>query len=158
VLLERADGASPEMVDAVLANRPGSPLDAEARLQALEEFLRLPEASVLSAINKRIGNILRKAPADAGAVVQLAVLTEAAEIRLHAVLAQLEGTVAELMTQRHYGEALRALLALAAPVDAFFDGIMVMDENPQRRDNRLALLRDVQRLLGAVADLSRLPG
>jgi glycyl-tRNA synthetase beta chain len=146
------------MVDAVLANRPGSPLDAESRLRALEEFLRLPEAGVLSAINKRIGNILRKAPADAGAVVQLAVLTEAAEIRLHAVLAQLEGTVAELMTQRHYGEALRALLALAAPVDAFFDGIMVMDENPQRRDNRLALLRDVQRLLGGVADLSRLPG
>ena len=62
LLLERADGTSPEMLDAVLALRPHSPLDALQRLEALKTFLRLPEAPVLTAINKRIVNILRKAP------------------------------------------------------------------------------------------------
>ena len=55
-------------------------------------------------------------------------------------------------------KSLRALIALRGPVDDFFERVMVMDENPERRDNRLALLRDVHRLLGGVADLSRLPG
>jgi glycyl-tRNA synthetase beta chain len=158
LLLERGDGTSPEMIDAVLAKRPQSPLDADARLQALKEFLRLPEALLLTAINKRIGNILRKAPLEAHAVVQASVLTEPAELRLHRVLEELQGTVGEIAARGQYGESLRALIALAAPVDAFFESIMVMDENPERRTQRLALLRDVQRLLGIVADLSRLPG
>ena len=63
LLLERADGTSAEMIDAVLAGKPGSPLDADERLQALKDFLTLPDAPILAAINKRIGNILRKAPA-----------------------------------------------------------------------------------------------
>jgi glycyl-tRNA synthetase beta chain len=66
--------------------------------------------------------------------------------------------VLEATNQRRYADSLRALVALRAPVDAFFDGVMVMDENPLKRDNRLALLRDVQILLSGVADLSRLPG
>ena len=66
LLIERADGSTTEMVEAVLANRPVSPVDAEARLRALREFLLLPDAGVLTAINKRIANILRKAPAGQG--------------------------------------------------------------------------------------------
>jgi glycyl-tRNA synthetase beta chain len=157
VFLERADGTTAEMVDAVLANRPDSPLDAEERLAALRGFLELPDAGVLTGLNKRIGNILKKAPADTHSVSASA-LGEEAERRLHEAIESLRGRVAADAAARRYAESLRALVVLAAPVAEFFERIMVMDENLERRANRLALLRDAQRLLGAVADLSRLPG
>jgi glycyl-tRNA synthetase beta chain len=155
---ERADGTSSEMIDAVLAVRPASPLDADERLQALKEFLRLPDAPLLTALNKRIGNILRKAQLPAQAAVEAAAFTEDAERRLHRALIEVRRGVAEAAAERRYGESLTNLIALSAPVADFFERIMVMDENVERRTNRLALLRDAQRLLGTVADLSRLPG
>ncbi len=158
LVLERADGTSVEMIDAVLANRPASPLDADSRLQALKEFLRLPGAGVLTAINKRIANILRKAPPDRDAEVRLDALAEPAEHALHRAVTELRGIVAESVAGRDYAGGLRSLSSLSAAVDDFFETVMVMDEDPARRRNRLALLRDVQRLLGGVADLSRLPG
>jgi glycyl-tRNA synthetase beta chain len=158
VLLERAGGTTAEMIDAVLAGRPHSPLDADARLQALKEFLQLPGAGVLSAINKRIANILKRAHLDEDATVNSSVLTEDAERRLHGLLAELSGSVGRSIAARRYAESLRALIVLRDSVDDFFEHVMVMDENPERRNNRLALLRDAQRLLGGVADLSRLPG
>jgi glycyl-tRNA synthetase beta chain len=158
LLLERGDGTSAEMIDAVLANRPGSPLDADKRLQALREFLQLPEAKVLTAINKRIANILKKTALGSDVRVQVDGLTEEAEIALHRVLEALRGSVMESMAQGRYGDALNASTGLRAAVDDFFERIMVMDENAGRRSNRLALLRDARALLGGVADLSRLPG
>jgi glycyl-tRNA synthetase beta chain len=157
VLLEQP-GTTSEMLDAVLANRPGSPLDAAARLQALQEFLQLPEAAVLAAINKRIANILKKSSIESDAAVDADALTEDAERQLHQVLRELRVPVQDATERRHYAQSLKALVGLRVPVDDFFERIMVMDENIERRNNRLALLRDVQRLLGGVADLSRLPG
>lgn len=158
LVLERADGTTPEAIDAVLAARPASPLDADDRLQALKAFLRLPEAPVLTALNKRIGNILRKAQPEANAQVEPAAFTEDAERRLHGALTEVQRASNAAAAERRYASALTALIGLSAPVADFFDRIMVMDENPGRRTNRLALLRDAQRLLGTVADLSRLPG
>jgi glycyl-tRNA synthetase beta chain len=158
LVLERADGTSVEMIDAVLANRPASPLDADARLQALKEFLRLPDAGVLTAINKRIANILRKAPLERGVEAQTSAFTEPAEHALHRALTELRRSVGESIARGDYAQSLRSLISLSATVDDFFESIMVMDEDLGRRHNRLALLRDVQRLLGGVADLSRLPG
>jgi glycyl-tRNA synthetase beta chain len=158
LLLERGDGTTAEMIDAVLASRPRSPLDADRRLQALREFLPLPDAKVLTALNKRIANILKKAALGRDAAVQVEELTEEAEIALHRVLVALRGSVQQALAAGHYAEALRAAIGLRAAVDDFFERIMVMDENMERRTNRLALLRDVQLLLGGVADLSRLPG
>jgi len=158
LLLERADGTTAEMIDAVLAGRPSSPLDVETRLQALKAFLLLPDAGVLTAINKRIVNILRKAPHGPPLAVQTAALAEEAELALHRVLGELGGTVELAIAERRYADALRALTGLSGAVDEFFEKIMVMDENLDRRNNRLALLRNVQVLLGGVADLSRLPG
>ncbi len=158
LVLERSDGTTAEMIDAVLAARPVSPLDADQRLQALKAFLRLPDAPMLTALNKRIGNILRKAPLDANARVQPAALTEEAERRLHGALIEVQREAGAALAQRRYAKALTELIALSTPVADFFDRIMVMDENPERRTNRLALLRDAQRLLGTVAELSRLPG
>ncbi len=157
MLLEEA-GTTPEMLDAVFANRPRSPLDAVTRLQALKEFLGVPEAGVLAAINKRIANILRKTAPAGDAAVDAAALTEDAERQLHQVLSDLRVPVQNAAAQRRYADSLKALVALRAPVDLFFERVMVMDENIERRNNRLALLRDVQQLLGGVADLSRLPG
>ena len=157
MLLEEA-GTTPEMLDAVFANRPRSPLDAVTRLQALKEFLGVPEAGILAAINKRIANILRKTAPAGDAAVDAAALTEDAERQLHQVLSDLREPVQTAAAQRRYADSLKALVALRAPVDLFFERVMVMDENIERRNNRLALLRDVQQLLGGVADLSRLPG
>jgi glycyl-tRNA synthetase beta chain len=158
LLLERADGTTAEMIDAVLAGRPSSPLDVETRLQALKAFLLLPDAGVLTAINKRIVNILRKAPHGPPLAVRTAALAEEAELALHRVLGELGGTVELAIAERRYADALRALTGLSGAVDEFFEKIMVMDENLDRRNNRLALLRNVQVLLGGIADLSRLPG
>ena len=160
MLLEHA-GTSSEMLDAVLALRLRSPLDAVARLEALKEFLLHPDAPVLAAINKRIVNILKKTQAaeqPATEHVDAASLTEAAERSLHRAVSDLREPVREAIAQRRYGDSLKALAALRLPVNDFFDSVMVMDENLQVRNNRLALLRDVQSLLGGVADLARLPG
>lgn len=157
-LLSEQPGTTVEMLDAVFANRPHSPLDALTRLQALKEFLSMPEAGVLAAINKRIANILKKATFGTEVTVDAAALTEPAERQLHRTLSDIRAPVEEAAAERRYAQSLSALVALRAPVDEFFERVMVMDEDIGRRNNRLALLRDVQRLLGGVADLSRLPG
>jgi glycyl-tRNA synthetase beta chain len=157
-LLLEEPGTTTEMLDAVLANRPSSPLDAVKRLQALKEFLGLPEAAILAAINKRIANILKKTPLGPDAAVNPDALVEDAERHLHNVLQALRVPAQTAAAEGRYAESLTALVALRAPVDDFFERIMVMDDNIERRNNRLALLRDAQLLLAGVADLSRLPG
>lgn len=157
-LLLEQPGTTIEMLDAVLAGRPCSPLDAVTRLRALQEFLLLPDAAVLTQLNKRIANILKKTELEPGVRLKAEAMTEEAERRLHRVLLELEAPVQGATRERRYADSLRSLVALSAPVDEFFARVMVMDENIERRNNRLALLRDVQRLLGDVADLSRLPG
>jgi glycyl-tRNA synthetase beta chain len=112
----------------------------------------------LAAANKRIANILKKTPHDAKLAVDAERFTEDAERSLHLALEELRGPVAEAMRIGDYAQSLRLLTALRSRIDAFFDAVMVMDEDKQRRDNRLALLREVQTLFGGVADLSRLPG
>jgi len=151
-------GTTPEMLDAVLANRPRSPLDTVTRLAALKEFLLLPDAVVLAGINKRIANILKKTQVSHDWVVDPDGLNEEAERGLHRALTKLRDPVLDATRQRRYADSLQALVGLRAPVNDFFDRVMVMDEDAAKRNNRLALLRDVQLLLGGVADLSRLPG
>jgi glycyl-tRNA synthetase beta chain len=157
MLLERP-GTTAEMLDAVLANRPRSPLDAVARLTALREFLLLPDAAVLAGINKRIANILKKTQVSPGWTLDPDGFSEEAERGLHQALTELQGPVIDATRQRRYAHSLQALTGLRTPVNDFFDRVMVMDENPAKRSNRLALLREVMILLGGVADLSRLPG
>ena len=163
--LEQPPGALPgraavtgEMFDAVLAARPASPVDFDARLRALSTFLELPEAASLTAANKRIANILRKAPGAAPAQVDVTQLRESAEVRLFDAMRALRDAVAEATARREYTGALGRLAQLRPVIDAFFDQVMVMDENPVLRANRLALLAQLRGLFAGVADLSRLPG
>ena len=147
-----------EMFDAVLAARPASPLDFDARLKALSTFLELPESASLTAANKRIANILRKANMTPPPEVDVRLLRESAEVRLFDSMRALRDAVAAATAQHEYAGALGRLAQLRPAVDAFFDQVMVMDENPQLRANRLSLLAQLQGLFAGVADLSRLPG
>ena len=158
--LEGAGGAAitTEMFDAVLSNRPPSPLDFDARLRAVEQFLKHEAAASLAAANKRIANILRKADRPTTTEVRPGLLRLEAEQRLHAALEQLRPEVEPLLARRDYTEALQRLARLKEPVDAFFDSVMVMDENAELRGNRLGLLAALRQLFLHTADLSRLPG
>ena len=147
-----------EMFDAVLAARPASPLDFDARLKALSTFLELPEAASLTAANKRIANILRKAPDAPPGEVDVARLREAAEVRLFDAMRSLREAVGEATARREYTGALGRLAQLRPAVDAFFDSVRVMDEDLALRANRLGLLAQLRGLFAGVADLSRLPG
>ena len=160
---ERAGGTSgaamtTEMFDAVLATRPNSPLDFDARMHALSTFLALPEAASLTAANKRVANILRKAGETARASVDPDVLEAPAERQLFEALRQRRDAVSAATARRDYATSLALLAQLRPAVDAFFDQVMVMDENPKLRANRLALLAQMRESFAGVADLSRLPG
>jgi glycyl-tRNA synthetase beta chain len=149
---------STEMFDAVLATQPRSPLDFAQRLQALAAFLELPEAQSLTAANKRIANILKKAAAASHREVDVEVLQAPAEVRLFDAMRALSKTVATATAQREYTAALGHLAQLRSAVDSFFDQVMVMDPDEKLRANRLALLAELRGLFAGVADLSRLPG
>lgn len=147
-----------EMFDAVLASRPHSPLDIDLRLRALEAFLKLPEAESLSAANKRIANILRKAPADMSGAVETQRLVEPAEQQLFEHVIAIERAVNPLLARREYTTALGHLASLREDIDRFFDSVMVMAEDLEVRTNRLALLTRLRAVFVQIADLSRLPG
>jgi len=153
-----SDRATTEMFDAVLDTRPDSPLDFNARLQALAGFLALPEAVSLTAAYKRIANILRQSPQEAAPRVDPRLLVEPAERALAVAFEELRGDVQRLLKAGRYGEALHRLAALRPQVDAFFDTVLVLTPEPAVRANRLALLTALQRQLQHTANLSRLPG
>ncbi|HVY07288.1 MAG TPA: glycine--tRNA ligase subunit beta [Burkholderiales bacterium] len=141
-------------VDAVISMQP--PLDqVESRVTAVVEFGTLPEAASLASANKRIGNILKKT--DAAAVgLQPGLLSEAAEKALAAVVEKVRPDVAARFAASDYAGTLKVLAQAREPVDAFFNDVMVMAEDPKVRDNRLALLRELHGLMNQVADISKL--
>jgi glycyl-tRNA synthetase beta chain len=151
-------GATTEMFDAVRASAPSSPLDFAARLGALVKFLALPEAGSLTAANKRISNILKKAEAAATGDVDVTLLREPAERALHESLAGILAEVERALGKRDYGAALARLATLRPAVDAFFDSVMVNVDDATLRRNRLALLAQLRGMFARIADLSCLPG
>ncbi|MGC4027247.1 MAG: glycine--tRNA ligase subunit beta [Steroidobacteraceae bacterium] len=153
-------GISPEACDAVIATRPRSPLDFDARLRALLGFLQLPEAASLTAANKRIANLLKKSAGggEGPTAIDAAALQLDAERDLHAAVLAAEHSVPGRIAVGDYAAALAELARLRPAVDAFFDGVMVMDPDPRLRTNRLALLHRLHALFSGIADLSRLPG
>ncbi len=147
-----------EMFDAVLASRTQSVLDMDVRLRALERFLKMSEAESLAAANKRIVNILRKAPGDLTGAVDTSRLQDGAERQLFEHVLSMERAVNPLFARREYGQALTQLASLRDDVDRFFDSVMVMAEDADVRANRLGLLLRLRGLFLQFADLSRLPG
>jgi glycyl-tRNA synthetase beta chain len=153
-------GITPEACDAVLATRPRSPLEFDARVRALLTFLALPEAASLIAANKRIANLLKKsagAETASGQVDPMLIKSDVERDLYKSVLAA-EHSVPGHIAVGAYAQALSELAWLRQPVDAFFDQVMVMDPDPALRANRLALLTQLRGLFTGIADLSRLPG
>jgi glycyl-tRNA synthetase beta chain len=151
-------GTTTEAFDAVAESQPVSPLDFVARLAALVKFLAAPEAASLTAANKRISNILKKAETGATGAVDIALLREPAEKALHEALAGQYTDVERALAKRDYAGALGRLATLRPVVDTFFDDVMVNAEDPALRRNRLALLAQLRGLFTRIADLSFLPG
>ena len=154
--LLRDQGHGAREIDAVVALRPERWGDIPRRLAAVREFAALPESGALAAANKRVGNILKKAEGEVPGEVDDAWLREDAERTLAAALARVSPLADAAFAQGDYTASLRALAALKAPVDAFFDGVMVNADDPALRRNRLALLAALHRAMNRVADLSRL--
>ena len=157
-------GFTPQQFDAVAAVQPVSLVDFDRRLHAVATFAQQPEAEKLAAVNKRVANILRKEGIDAAAAarreIDAGLLREPAEQALAQALdaarkdnvARLDGDAA----QRDYVGALARLAQLQVPVDAFFDGVMVMVDDPALRANSVALLARIKARFDAIAEIALL--
>jgi len=151
----REQGASAQEVEAVLALRPQLLAEVPKQLAAVRAFASLPESAALAAANKRIGNILKKSDLAQGEV-NATLLHEAAEQALFAAMQSIVPQADALYGAKDYTASLQALAALRAPVDAFFDGVMVNADDPALKANRLALLQQLHSAMNRVADLSKL--
>jgi glycyl-tRNA synthetase beta chain len=152
----RDRGYTANQVAAVVDSRPDCIDDLPDRLEAVRAFEALPEALSLSAANKRIVNILRKAQGEGGGAVVLSVLVDGAERALHAAFDRLQPIVESRVADGDFAAALQALASVKPTVDRFFDDVMVMADDPKIRGNRLALLREVSTTMNHVADISKL--
>lgn len=147
------EGIAVDVIQAVLARRPTRPADFDARVRAVSHFRTLDSAEALAAANKRVSNILAKADAAIGEINLTACVEPAEKALAEAVLA-LRIEVQPLIAKGDYTAVLDKLANLRAPVDSFFDNVMVNAEDPALRQNRLAILNTLQDLFLQVADIS----
>ena len=147
------EGIAVDVIQAVLARRPTRPADFDARVRAVSHFRTLDSAEALAAANKRVSNILAKADVAIGEINLTACVEPAEKALAEAVLA-LRTEVQPLIAQGDYTAVLDKLANLRAPVDSFFDNVMVNAEDPALRQNRLAILNTLQGLFLQVADIS----
>ena len=143
-------------IDAVLSQVPTQINDIIERLTAVREFNALAEAAQLAAANKRISNILKKTTTAIPSTCSKKLLQIPAEATLHQALEAITPALTAAYEKRQFVELLKVLVALSAPIDQFFADVMVMDPNPELRDNRLALLQQLHQKMNLVADLGKL--
>jgi glycyl-tRNA synthetase beta chain len=151
-------GYSTLQVDAVLSKNRTQPSLVPKQLEAVKAFQAMPEAESLAAANKRVANILRQAEAKGEKVADAShgELKEPAERALHEAIRSASEKAGVLFDRGDYAGYLTAFSVLKAPIDAFFDSVMVMVDDPALRRSRLALLRDLREAMNRVADISRL--
>lgn len=150
----RERGHGSELINAVLASNWKTLPDLDRRLLALASFMGRDEAAALAAANKRIGNILRKSEDELSDTIDTNLLVLDEEKRLFSEVKALDKQVGPLIDSGNYNQGLVLLAGLREPVDAFFDTVMVMDEDAALRTNRLALLSNLKGLFDRIADLS----
>lgn len=148
-------GIAPDTFEAVRSVTPTHLLDFADRIQAVQHFRSLSEADSLAAGNKRIRNILKKA-AKENLSVNKSLFTEEAETNLFEQSTQLRNVVSPKFETRQYTDALTKLATLRPAIDTFFDNVMVMDDDEAIRNNRIALLAEVNDLFSSVANISLL--
>jgi glycyl-tRNA synthetase beta chain len=154
--LLREQGHGANHAEAVLSMRPDRIDLVPAQMEAIRVFVTLPEAEALASANKRIGNILRKSESAGSAAIDDSLIAEGAEHDLYAAVQRMVPLVSGHVRRGNYTEALRALASARAPVDRFFDDVLVMADDPAVRANRLALLRALAEAMNQVADISKL--
>jgi len=145
-----------DVIQAVQTLKPTQPLDFDRRIKAVANFRNLAEAEALAAANKRVANILSKDGVTVTGAVDNSLLSEAAEQTLAAQVAKLQAELTPLFAAGDYTPALTALAALRAPIDSFFDTVMVNADDLAIRQNRLNLLASLRALFLVVADISQL--
>ncbi|HII3713648.1 TPA: glycine--tRNA ligase subunit beta [Pasteurella multocida] len=150
------EGIAVDVIQAVLARRPTKPSDFDARVRAVSHFRALEAAEALAAANKRVSNILAKVEGKLPANIDTTLCEEVTEKVLAEQVIALQAELAPLFAKGEYQVALDRLAALREPVDTFFDNVMVNAENPQLRQNRLAILNNLRNLFLQVADISLL--
>ena len=151
----KEQGYTPQEADAVIAVRPVWG-EMPKRLAAVRAFAALPEAPALAAANKRVSNILKKVEGTVEAVVHEVLLVEPAEKELFYALKSVATSADNAWSKGDYTANLQALAALKAPVDAFFESVMVNADDPALKANRLGLLATLHQAMNRVADLSKL--
>lgn len=144
-----------DVVAAVLAQQADTLDNLNAKLQAVQAFKQLPEASALAAANKRVQNLLKKSDGTLGEV-QESILLQDEEKALFAAATQLQPRITASLQQGNFQAALSDLATIKPQVDAFFDGVMVMTDDAAVKQNRLSLLKQLSSLLNAVADIALL--
>ena len=152
----REQGYTAQEVDAVLSLNPQHLSDIPKRLAAVRAFTALPEAVSLAAANKRVGNILKKTESAIPDAVDPDWLPEADEQALYQALQGIEPKTKEAFATGDYSASLQLLATLKAPVDTFFDHVMVNVDDEKLRNNRLALLKQLHQTMNQIADLSKL--
>jgi glycyl-tRNA synthetase beta chain len=153
--LLRERGYAQNEIEAVVAQNPERLDNLIERLDAVHAFAALPEAESLAAANKRITNILKKTEGAKGAV-RIGLLKEVAEEGLYSAIVLLKPQIDAAFAQGDFAGTLKALAHLRNNVDAFFNDVMVMAEDEQLRNNRIALLSDLHGMMNQVADISKL--
>ncbi|EMK6818278.1 glycine--tRNA ligase subunit beta [Vibrio cholerae] len=149
-------GFSIDIIQAVLARNPTKPADFDQRVKAVSHFRALEEAEALAAANKRVGNILAKYDGELGEEIDLALLQEDAEKALAEAVEIMAEALEPAFATGNYQAALSKLAGLRAPVDAFFDNVMVMADDEALKKNRLTLLNKLRNLFLQIADISLL--
>jgi glycyl-tRNA synthetase beta chain len=152
----RERGYTPNEIEAVVAQQPDTLDNIVERLQAVTAFAQLPEAAALAAANKRITNILKKNADGAVDTVTESLLREPAEVALYQAMSLCQPEIDSAFALGDYTTTLTRLAKLRAEVDQFFDQVMVMDEDLQLRNNRIALLSHLHQMMNRVADISKL--
>ncbi|WP_445114882.1 glycine--tRNA ligase subunit beta [Acinetobacter sp. WZC-1] len=146
-------GVAVDVIQAVQALSPKSPLDFDKRVTAVNHFRGLPEAAALAAANKRVANILAKEQQPEGEIAESR-LIEAAEKALYAEIQTVKPVIEPLLAAKDYTAALSQLAALRTPIDTFFENVMVMADDAELKTNRLRLLAQLRDLFTRVADIS----
>ena len=149
----QSQGFDTREYQAVAALNPSSPVDFDLRIKAVNAFSKHDAAQTLIDANKRIGNILQKVDMIKNEV-NPDQLQQQQEIRLYQQLNEIKTLLTPMIEENRYADILQALTQLKQPVDEFFDHVMVMDENAEKRDNRIALLNQIKSLFGMTADIS----
>jgi glycyl-tRNA synthetase beta chain len=149
-------GYAADAIDAVLAKSLTEPVDIMARLEAINEFRASDAAQSLAAASKRIGNFLKKFSGEVPEFINPDLLSDPTEQALAAQLVTLQKEVEQPLAKRNYAEAMTMMARLKEPVDAFFESVMVMTDDTALRDNRLAMLKQLDELCCYTAELSRL--